>query len=527
MCLLLPDKKLKNKCVKMSYLKNILIPSCLFTVLLMSYSYKKKVNEKLDNKKDTKPNVLIVTVDDMTYNSLGVYGCKIPGISPNIDKLANQGMRFTYAFNNTAVCQPCRQSLQTGRYPHNNGSEGFEPIDMDVPTLSEQLRKAGYINGILGKEVHHQPVEKFCWDYIPFITDKDSIWRNGESRDPFLFHEYSARFFKMAKEQKKPFFFLANSHDPHRPFVGSAEDTTTFRKKIPPVTRQFRTNEVDVFGYLPDIPDVRKEVAQYYGSVYRADQSIGAVLDALNESGMANNTIVIFLSDHGAAFPFSKSQCYFNSNRTPLIIKWPNKIKPGSIDSSHLISSIDLMPTVLNALNLPLVPNLDGRTYLPLLFGKKQVDRNYVYTTYYQIFGNKRFPMRCIQDKNFGYIYNFWSDGKWSISGDAIGGLTWKAMVKASSSNPGIAERVQLFKYRVPEEFYDFKNDPDALHNLINDSVYANEIQKLRDKMLEVMNNTKDPALQVFKDRNKNGVVKDFMIQQNIKSSQTKKDVSF
>jgi N-sulfoglucosamine sulfohydrolase len=210
-----------------------------------------------------------------------------------------------------------------------------------------------------------------------------------------------------------------------------------------------------------------------------------------------------------------------------LIIKWPNKIKPGSIDSSHLISSIDLMPTVLNALNLPLVPNLDGRTYLPLLFGKKQVDRNYVYTTYYQIFGNKRFPMRCIQDKNFGYIYNFWSDGKWSISGDAIGGLTWKAMVIASSNNADIAERVQLFKYRVPEEFYDFKNDPDALHNLINDSVYAKEIQKLRDKMLEVMNNTKDPALQVFKDRNKNGVVKDFMIQQNIKSSQTKKDVSF
>lgn len=511
----------------MNYYKQILIPCFLLIVLLTSYRTTKNFAEETDNPKDAKPNVLIVTVDDMTFNSVGIFGCKLPGITPNIDKLAGQGIRFTYAFNNTAVCQPVRQSLQTGRYPHNNGAEGFEPIDMDVPTLSEQLRKAGYLNGILGKEIHHQPVEKFCWDYIPFITDKDSIWRKSASRNPALFHEYSARFFKMAKEQDKPFFLVANSHDPHRPFVGSKDDTTDFGKNLPPVTRQFLPSEVDVFGYLPDIPDVRKEVAQYYGSVYRADQSIGAIMDALKESGMADNTLVIFLSDHGASFPFSKSQCYFNSNKTPLIIKWPNKIKQGSVDSVHLVSGIDLMPTVLDALHLPSVPNVDGRSYLPLLFGKKQNDRNYVFTTYYQIFGNIRYPMRCLQNRNFGYIYNFWSDGKLSMSGDATGGLTWKAMVKASNDNNAIADRVELYRHRVPEEFYDFKNDPDALHNLINDPAYSGEIQKFRKKMLEFMRNCKDPAYQTFKDKDKPGTIKEFMIQQNSKAKNSKKDLSF
>lgn len=511
----------------MAYFKQILITGFFLPVILFNYGAPNNYVEENEYGKGRKTNVLIVTVDDMAYNSVGVFGCRIPGITPNIDKLAAKGIRFNYAFNNTAVCQPCRQSLLTGRYPHNNGAEGFEPIDMDVPTLTEQLRKVGYLNGILGKEIHHQPVEKFCWDYIPFITDTDSIWRNGASRDPGLFHEYSARFFKMAKQQKKPFFLIANSHDPHRPFVGSSEDTTTFRDKLLPVTRQFRTDEVDVFGYLPDIPDVRKEVAQYYGSVYRADQNIGAVLKALKESRLADNTLVIFLSDHGASFPFSKSQCYFNSDKTPLIIQWPHKVKPASVDSTHLISGIDLMPTVLDALGLPQVPNLDGRSYLPLLLGKKQDDRDYVYTTYYQIFEKTRYPMRCLQNKNFGYIYNFWSDCKLGISGDATGGITWKAMIKAAKSDPGIAERVELYRHRVPEEFYDFKNDPDALHNLINEPSYAGEIQKFRDSMIVVMNYCKDPASKAFKDRSKTGVIDDFMIQQKIKASHTKKNLKF
>ena len=188
---------------------------------------------------DPPPNILIITADDLAYNSIGAYGCNIDGITPNIDTFARQGVRFTHAHINSAVCQPCRQSLLTGLYPHNNGAEGFEPIRNGVPTLPGRLQKAGYLNGILGKEIHHQPVESFCWDYLPFKTESDSVWRSGHSRNPTMFHDYSARFFSMAREQNRPFFLVANSHDPHRPFVGSAIDSATWGGHRPPVTRQF------------------------------------------------------------------------------------------------------------------------------------------------------------------------------------------------------------------------------------------------------------------------------------------------
>ncbi|MCD6346527.1 MAG: sulfatase, partial [Bacteroidales bacterium] len=410
----------------------------------------------------------------------------------------------------------------TGLFPHSNGAEGFEPIDIDVSTLPEQLKSIGYLNGILGKEIHHQPKDRFFWDYIPFVTEKDSIWRSGNSRNPSMFYEYSARFFKMAKDQNKPFFLSANSHDPHRPFIGSHRDTLTWGDNMPPVTRQYSPEEVEVMGYLPDIKDVRKEVAQYYGSVYRGDQSIGAVLHALDESGLADNTVVIFLSDHGASFPFSKAQCYLNSSKTPLIIRWPEKIRPGSVDSTHFVTGIDLMPTIMEIVGLPMIPKLDGQSFLPLLHNKKQRGREYAYSSFYQIFAKIRYPMRCLQNEDFGYIYNFWSDHQQEIRGDATGGLTWKAMIKAAETDPEIAKRVELYKYRVPEEFYNFKNDPDGLVNLVNDPAYSKELKKFRKKMLEMMKRYNDPAYEAFRDRNDPGVITGFMEAQREKAKRTK-----
>jgi len=468
------------------------------------------------------PNILIVTADDLAYNSIGAFGCKVPDISPNIDKLAEQGMRFTQAHVNTPVCQPCRQSWLTGRFPHNNGAEGFEPINEDVPTLPEQLKTLGYINGILGKEIHHQPVERFFWDFIPFKTELDSVWRKGNSRNPGLFYKYSAKFFKSAKDQEKPFFLIANSHDPHRPFVGSRSDTLTWGDNMPPVTRQFTPDEIEMLGYLPDIKNVRKEVAQYYGNVYRCDQNIGGVLKALQESGLEENTLVIFLSDHGAAFPFSKAQCYLNSSKTPLIVKWPGTITPGSVDSSHFVTGIDLMPTVMEIAGVPLVPKLDGQSFLPLLRNEEQKERDYAYSSFYQIFARVRYPMRCLQNEDFGYIYNFWSDHQLEIRGDATSGLTWRAMIKAAETDPEIAKRVELYKYRVPEEFYNFKEDPDGLNNLANDPAYADELNEFREKMLEIMKKYNDPAYEAFRDRDQAGVVEGFMEEQRLKAKETK-----
>lgn len=474
-----------------------------------------------NSQSDRLPSILFLSVDDMAYNSIGVFGCTVEDITPNIDKLASEGMKFTNAHVNTPVCQPCRQSWLTGMFPHSNDAEGFEPIDESVKTLPELLKGLGYVNGILGKEIHHQPREKFFWDFIPHVTDPDSTWRKASCRNPVLFYEYSREFFEMAKNQDKPFFFSANSHDPHRPFIGN--DTAAWgADNMPPVSRQYTPEEIDVLGYLPDIPDVRKEVAQYYGNVYRADQNVGAVLRALKESGLEENTVIFFMSDHGAAFPFSKAQCYLNSSKTPLIVKWPENIKPGTVDEEHMIMTIDLMPTVMEIVGLPELAEIQGTSFLPVLKEKVQQDREYAYSSFYQIFARIRYPMRCVQNENFGYIYNFWSDGQQQIRGDATSGLTWKAMNEAAKTDPEIAKRVDLYRYRVPEEFYDVKNDPDALVNLINDPEYADEIEKFRSKMLEMMEKYDDPAYEAFKNRNNPDVIPEFMEAQRAKAKRTK-----
>jgi N-sulfoglucosamine sulfohydrolase len=502
----------------------ILNPVFYLLFLLVLISCNKNREDKLSGKS---LNILFLSVDDLAYNSIGAFGCQIKDITPNIDRLAKEGMRFTKAYNNTAVCQPCRQSWLTGLYPHNNGAEGLEPINENITTLPELLKKAGYFNGILGKEIHHQPTEKFFWDFIPFKTEKDSVWRKGQSRNPALFYEYSKRFFDLAKKENKPFFFSVNSHDPHRPFAGSTIDSAAWGGNMPPITRIYKPEDVAIFGYLPDIPDVRKEVAQYYNSVHRGDESIGAVLKALEESGLKDNTLIIFLSDHGAAFPFSKSQCYLNSAKTPLIIRWPGKTEPGTIDNDHLVSGIDFMPTILEAAGITMVPDMDGVSFLPILLKDNFEGRPYVFNTYYQIFAKIRYPMRSIQDKEFGYIYNFWSDGARTMTGDATGGITWKAMVKAGETDSEIAKRVELYRHRVKEEFYDLKNDPDALKNMIDDPVYSNKINEFRERMLQSMKQYNDPAYEAYRDRDKKGSVEAFMDLQDEKAKKTKPNVRF
>lgn len=498
-----------------------------FSMIILHAGADNPGKDKLESSKGKRMNILFITADDLAYNSIGAFGCRVRDVTPNLDRLATEGGKFTNAHINSAVCQPCRQSLLTGLYPHNNGAEGFEPIDENITTLPELLKKAGYINGILGKEIHHQPTEKFFWDFIPYRTEKDSIWRSGNSRNPTLFYEYAKRFFNLAKKENKPFFFQANSHDPHRPFAGSALDSADWKGNLPPITRIYNPKDIEMLGYLPDIPDVRKEVTQYYNSVYRCDQNLGAVLRALKESGLESSTLVIFMSDHGASFPFSKAQCYLNSTKTPMIIRWPGVIKPSSANFDPLISGTDVMPTLLEVAGLKVPEKLDGRSFISLLQKKNYTERAYLLTSFYQIFEKKRFPMRCLQTKEFGYIYNFWSDGTTTMAGDATGGITWKAMVKAAATDPEIAKRVELYKHRVKEEFYDLKNDPNGLNNLIDSPAFAEKIKEFRERMPIEMKACNDPAYEAYQERNKSGAIEKFMELQRNKAKRTKSNVNF
>ena len=325
------------------------------------------------DEKNPRLNFLLITVDDMNWDSLGVNGCKVAGISPNIDHLASQGLLFNHAHVTIAVCMPTRAVWMTGRYPHRSGALGFQKINPGVPTLLEALKKAGYHTGILAKVPHVVPSRGKNWDLVLQAREL------GVGRDPVLFAEHSGKFFAAAKAAGKPFFLMANSQSPHRPFANSKQGTA--RKKanpkkknkvanFPVVKNPYKPGDIPVPGFLPPLDKIKTEMAQYYTSVRRADRITGAVLKELDKAGLAGNTLVMFLSDHGMPLPFAKTNCYYHSTRTPWIVRLPGVTKPGSVDRRNMVSGIDLTPTVLDLLGLPPLEGMDGRWFRPLLSGK-------------------------------------------------------------------------------------------------------------------------------------------------------------
>ena len=460
-------------------------------------------------------NLLLITADDMNYDSPGCFGSITPGITPNIDSIAEEGTAFRNAHVSIAVCMPSREVLMTGRYPYRNGGEGFEPIRRDIPTLQETLHRAGYLNCILGKESHLAPVDKFCWDQL---TPMQQL---GRGRNPELYYKYADQFLKKAREKGRPFFLMANSHDPHRPFAGSDQERKKWGDDRPDFRRSIDLEEVEVPGFLPDIPEVRKEIAEYYTSVYRCDETVGMILQALDDSGFSDETMVMFLSDNGMALPFAKTNCYLNSTKTPWLVRWPGHVKGGVEVESSMISGVDYMPTVLEAAGLPEVKGLDGCSMVPLLHGESQSGDGYVFTEFHETAANRRYPMRCVQSSSHGYIINFWSDGRTVFLNESQSGRTFRAMQEAADSDESIESRVRLFQYRVQEEFYDFTKDPNAIHNLIDDPDQGERIDRFREVLLDKMQRTGDPAMTAFKGRSPEAI-SNFMESQRKKGERSR-----
>ena len=443
----------------------------------------------------SRPNVVLITVDDMNCDSVGAFGCPLPNITPHIDRLAAEGIRFEYAHVTIAICQPTRAVWMTGRYPHRNGALGFDPIRRDVPTLLEALKGGGYFTGILAKVPHVIPTRGNNWDVVIQARELKT------GRDPRLYYQHTVQFLRQAALKKQPFFLMANSQDPHRPFAGSAQELARSKKKtrkkskqsgFPTASRIFSPEEVPVPGFLPDLPPIRKELAQYYTSVHRADQIVGSVLKALRESGEEKNTLVLFLSDHGMPLPFAKTNCWWHSTRTPWIVRWPGIVQPERHDRQHMIAGIDLAPTVLDAVGLRPLPGVDGHSFVPVLRGKTQNGFHHVITQINRTAGKRDYPMRSILDKRFSYVFNAWPDGQTIFKNESQNGLTMKAMRRAAKSNPTIAARVKLFLYRTPEELYDYQRDPDARHNLARDPRFQKKLNEMRSRMLAYMKSTGD-----------------------------------
>jgi N-sulfoglucosamine sulfohydrolase len=246
---------------------------------------------------------------------------------------------------------------------------------------------------------------------------------------------------------------------------------------------------------------VRKELAHYYSSVRRTDDSVGAILAALKASGEDDRTVVMFLSDHGMPLPFVKTQLYHHSTHTPLVIRYPGMTKAGAIDERHMVSAVDFLPTLLDIAGIAPPAGLDGRSFAALLKGQTQADREMVVKEYNENSGGSRDPMRAIETKQFLYIFNPWSSGKRIMQTATTGTPTYRRMHELAASDPNIAARHKLYQFRVVEELYDIEHDPDCLKNLINDPASAPARDRLRGDLEQWMIKTHDPMLEVFRRR--------------------------
>jgi N-sulfoglucosamine sulfohydrolase len=491
----------------------------LFPALLLYSCGKEEVS---------RPNFLLITADDMSYDSPGFAGGVAPDVTPNIDRLARESFSFERAFSTVSVCQPSRQSMLSGLYPHHYGSAGFFPMKDGIPALPSLLGAAGYFTGNINKTDHMLPKESFNWAF----EAKRSGYRNY-GRDPEKLAGALREVIELAEDQDKPFFMVVNSADPHRPFYG---DERGSRRKGKEPSRIYGPEEVSIPPALPDIPGIRSDLAKYASSVRRLDDAVGECLKVLEEKQKVSSTIVIFTSDHGMPLAFHKFDSYLGSNHTPLLIRWPKLIPESNVDKDHLVSLMDLTPTILELAGVPVSDNLDGKSLVPFLENRPPENWREAIVflrnkdIYYGLGNNstefirekellgweirpdhhakgtysRDKEIRTYYDGHYGYIYNncYEEDGLKLDSLGAIvpyGDASLNAMRIASAKDMSIKERYKFYLLRANEELYDWSKDPGSTHNLAQNPEYAAILSGARKGLLHWMKSSDDPKAGEYK----------------------------
>lgn len=435
------------------------------------------------------PNLLLVTFDDMNADSAGHMGGRF-GATPNLDAFASKAFVFERSQVTVPICQPCREALLTGRVPHRNGGLGFNPIRLDVPTMVEVLRDRGYFTAAVEKVAHMQPASKFPW----------SLTLSGAGKNPPKMRSSMEQCLKAAADSGKPFFINANITDPHRPFPGVAlgpRQAARPNAQTAEPDHVYKPEEIAVPSFLEDLPNIRKEVAQYLTGVRRGDQSFRQIMEALSAAGRERDTVVLVMSDHGMSFPFSKATCYRNGTWSPFLLRWPGMPAPRR-DRRNMVSSVDLMPTLLELLGAPAPEGMDGRSLTPLLRGEERAVREFAITHVNTVSSGKSFPQRCVRTLTHSYLWQGWPDGTPKFRVEAMGGLSFNALVEAAKTDERIRARVTQLQTGVHEQFFDLTKDPDERKNVIDDPAYRAERDRLRGILREHMTRTDDPELPNF-----------------------------
>lgn len=424
----------------------------------------------------SRPNIILLIADDMAWDDCGACGHKTVH-TPNLDKLASEGMRFNRAFLTASSCSPSRSSMITGRYPHSTGAQQLHwPLPPDQITFVELLKKAGYWTAAAGK-----------WHLGDAVKDRFDLVKEANPAGFRLGHapgqpapapDASGKSGAgqwvstlQTRPKGKPFFLWLAAFDPHRDYEEGI------------IPNPHRAEDVVVPPYLPDVPETRKDLALYYDEIARLDRYVGEVLAELDRQGERDNTLVLFISDNGRPFPRAKTTLYDSGIKAPWIVRWPKHIKPGSVSSS-LVSSVDIAPTFLEVAGLKAGTSFQGKSIVPILKNPKAAIRETVFAErHWHDFDDHA---RAARSDRYKYIRNYYPDVPGTPPADAVRSLTFQAMRRLRDAGQLSPPQLACFlKPRPEEELYDTEADPHELHNLASNPRHGAVLNQLRKALAE------------------------------------------
>jgi len=410
------------------------------------------------------PNILIVIADDLNKDSVGVYGNKDVK-TPNIDRLASQGMRFNLAYTSTAMCAPTRQQMYTGLYPVRSGAyPNHSKVKPGTKSLVHYLKALGYRVGLSGKR-HFGPPSSFPFEQVSRKVDAKAI------------HEFVAR------DEKQPFCLLVTSNSPHVPWsAGDASQYDPGKLTIPP--------------YWVDTPEMRESLTRYYAEITDLDQEVGECMKILRETKQEDNTAMIFTTEQGAQYPGCKWTCYENGLNVGFIVRWSGQVKPGSV-SDAMIHYVDVAPTLVEMAGGEAIKGLDGRTFLGVLRGKTKLHNSVTYGVHTQ--------MNAIGSPPTGYAVRSIRAGKWKYIMNLNHKVTfknaltqndkenyWASWVRTAKTDTKAARLVKRYLNRPAEELYDLSKDPQELSNLAGREKQAKVKARLKQQLQDWMTSQGD-----------------------------------
>lgn len=428
------------------------------------------------------PNIVIYLSDDHGWEYLGSYG-NSDIQTPNLDCLADEGIRFTHAFTPTPTCAPSRSTLYTGLYPSRHGAMGNHTECLPtIETLPKLLRELGYRVAIAGK-THVKPAELFGFEYIGgFLPKREEHYR-----------KYRAEGLDTAPVEK-----LLSSHrleNPNQPIcliLGDSNPHVTWEPN-----KIYNPEALSLPPYIADTPIARKALANYYQDITTMDSRIGDVDKMLKKYGYTDNTLFIYTTDHGSEWPHCKWTLYDTGIRLPFIARWPGEI-PAATATDAMISHVDLLPTLIDIAGGEPSQQMDGRSYKNVLYGQQQTFRDKIYGTHTRDGNMNVFPQRCVRDSQYKYLLNLNPENRWTTHFTEVEGIpeshaeVWNSWVEKAKSDPKTAELVYRTQHHPVEELYDTNADPYEFNNLAFKETSHDILENMRADVQEWMQSQGD-----------------------------------